>query len=182
MWPLKLSKIKNLGDFQPRWRRRWTHCASSHNQKKDNNKFKNKKQPELTENRTVWKSDNQGVKEETFIQTGRRGGDRQQGREDSWQGCGWVPARWRLAQWVVPHSVQINQEEQLGSETDQQPRVPAGGNKASNPLTEKTCGGRGSRRNSQPHRRVRWRDPQGPRTHKPTHPGISTRRAQFACG
>ena len=26
-----------------------THCASSHNQNKDNNQFKNKKQPELTE-------------------------------------------------------------------------------------------------------------------------------------
>ena len=42
--------------------------------------FKNKKQPELTENRTVWKSKSEGDKEETFIQTGRRGGDRQPGR------------------------------------------------------------------------------------------------------
>ena len=50
------------------------HCASSH-QKKDSNKFKNGKKPELTENQTVWKSNNQGVKEETFIQTGRRGRD-----------------------------------------------------------------------------------------------------------
>ena len=40
----------------------------SHNQKKDN-KFKNKKQPELPKNQPAWKSDNQGVKEETFIQT-----------------------------------------------------------------------------------------------------------------
>ena len=31
-------------DFQPKWRCRWTHCASSHNQK--DNKFKNKNQPE----------------------------------------------------------------------------------------------------------------------------------------
>ena len=31
--------------------------------------LKTKKQPELTENRTVWKFNNQGVKEETFIQT-----------------------------------------------------------------------------------------------------------------
>ena len=46
-----------------------------HNLKKGNNKFKSKKQPELTENQTVWMSDNQGVKEETFIQTGQRGGD-----------------------------------------------------------------------------------------------------------
>ena len=47
-----------------------------------------------------------------------------------------------------------------------QPRVPAWGNKTLKPLTENTCGGcGGSRRNSQPHRRVRWRDPQGPRTY-----------------
>ena len=60
------------GNFWPRWMCRHIHFSSSHNQKKDNNKFKNKKQPELPENHTVWKSDNQGVKEETFIQTGRR--------------------------------------------------------------------------------------------------------------
>ena len=41
-----------------------------------------KKQPELPENQTAWKSDNQGVKEETIIQTSRRGGDRQPG----WRG------------------------------------------------------------------------------------------------
>ena len=29
----------------------------------------------------------------------------------------------------------------------------------------KTCGGWGGKRNSQPHRRVHWRDPQGPRTY-----------------
>ena len=56
-----------------------THTASSHNQKKDN-KYKNKKQPELPENQTVSKSNNQGVKEETFIQTDRRGGNAQPGR------------------------------------------------------------------------------------------------------
>ena len=48
--------------------------------------IKTKKQPELLENRPVWKSNNQGVKEETFIQTGRRGGDGQPGRQDSQQG------------------------------------------------------------------------------------------------
>ena len=42
-------------------------------QKETQQQFKNKKQTELTENRTVWKSDNQGDKEETFIQSGRRG-------------------------------------------------------------------------------------------------------------
>ena len=43
--------------------------------KEGQQQFKNKKQPELTENRTVWKSNNQGDKDDTFIQTGRRGGD-----------------------------------------------------------------------------------------------------------
>ena len=47
----------------------------------DNNKFKNKKQPEVTENQTVWKFNNQGVKDDTFIQkTVRRGRDGQLGQ------------------------------------------------------------------------------------------------------
>ena len=49
--------------------------------------FKNKKQPELTENRNVWESNDQRDKEETFIQTGRRGG------EVSWQGSDWRTQR-----------------------------------------------------------------------------------------
>ena len=36
---------------------------------------------------------------------------------------------------------QTNREEQMGSETDPQPRAPAQGKKASKPLTENTCGG-----------------------------------------
>ena len=39
--------------------------------------FKIKKQPELTENRTAWKSDNLGDEDKTFVQTGRWGGDGQ---------------------------------------------------------------------------------------------------------
>ena len=59
----------------------------------------------------VWKSDNQRVKEETVIQTGRMGGDGQPGGEDSRQGSGWQTGRSHIC-------LQINQEEQLGSETD----------------------------------------------------------------
>ena len=59
--------------------------ASSHNKKKDNNQFKNNKQAEVLENQTARSSDIQGVKE-TFIQTGRRDGDGQLSREDTWQG------------------------------------------------------------------------------------------------
>ena len=81
--------------------------------------LKTKTQRELTENQTVWKSDNQVIKEETFIQTGRRGGDGQLGREDSQQGSGWWTGRGGCLQTGQSHiHVQINWEEQLGSETD----------------------------------------------------------------
>ena len=51
-----------------------------------------------------------------------------------------------------------------------QPRVPLQEKKASNHQVVKTCGSCSSRRNSQPHRRVCWRDPQGLRmyTNPPT--------------
>ena len=86
------------------------HFASLHNIK-DNNKFKNRKQPELPENRTVWKSDNQEVKEETFIQTSRKGGNRQLGQR------GHV-ARWWLVEWAVLHLC----AEKLGGTTGEQHR------------------------------------------------------------
>ena len=97
----------------------------------------------MTENRIVWKSDHQGVKEKTFIQTGRRGRYGQLGREDSRQGGGWWTQRggglwsgasktaaiqqgssWqtrRDSAWWSGQShihVGINQEERWGSKTD----------------------------------------------------------------
>ena len=76
-WGRSSSRIMKwiilLREFRPRWRCRYKHFTSSHNQKKDNNQFKNK-QPEVPENQTAWSSDNQGIKE-TFTQTRRRGGD-----------------------------------------------------------------------------------------------------------
>ena len=110
--------------------------------------------------------------------TGSRGG------EDSPQGSGWRTQRG--SGWWSRQShlcVRINWEKQLGSKTDctgfQCREI-----KPQNLWLKKICGGWGSRRNSQPQRRVLWRDPQGPRTYTkpPTHLGISTRRAQFACG
>ena len=56
------------------------------------------------------------------------------GGEDSRQCCSWRTRRSHIC-------MQINWEEQLGSETDPPPRVPAQGNKASEPLTGNTCGG-----------------------------------------
>ena len=48
--------------------------------------FTSKQHPELPENGIVWKSDNQGFKEATFIHTGRRSGDAEMGGE-AWR-CG----------------------------------------------------------------------------------------------
>ena len=48
----------------------------------------------MPENQTVW--DKQGVKEDTFIQTGRKWGDRQPGQRR-------LPARWQLAEQAIPH-------------------------------------------------------------------------------
>ena len=73
----------------------------------------------MTENPTVWKSDNQGVKEETFIQTGRRGGDGQLGGKNLWQGGSWRTRQGGSWQSGWSHiCMRINREEQLGSETD----------------------------------------------------------------
>ena len=66
-------------------------------------KNKNKKTPELTENRTVWKSDKQGDKEETFIQISRRGRDRQPGQRGLQATLQLVdPARWKIVEQVRP--------------------------------------------------------------------------------
>ena len=88
---LKLSSVwrRDQRNFWPRWRCKQIRFASSHNKKKDNDQFKNKEQPEMPEKQTIWKSDNQRVQEETFIQTSRRGTDRQLGQ----RGCA-VRRRW----------------------------------------------------------------------------------------
>ena len=85
-----------------------------------------------------------------------------QGKEDKQQGSG----GW----WSHIH-VLITRRNNWGVRQTTQPRVPAWGKKkASKPLTVKFCGGCGGGRNSQPHGRAHWRDPQGPRmyTNPPT--------------
>ena len=89
----------------------WKCFTFSHNQKEDNNQFKNKNQPQLLGNQTIWKSNNQGVKVETFIQTGRRGREEQLG----WRG---LTARQHLVDGQSHIHVWVNQEEKLGSETN----------------------------------------------------------------
>ena len=82
------------------------------NQSEKDNKIKNKKQPELPENQTIWKSNNQGDKEETFIQTGNKTRDGQPGRTG-------LMARWWLEDWVVPHLC----ADKPGGTTEEQDRL-----------------------------------------------------------
>ena len=138
------------------------HCASSHNQKRDNNKFKYKKQPELPENRTVWKSNTLRVKEETFIQTSRRSGDGQP-RQRGHMARLWLMDRAGEAEaggqgsptFVCGKTGRNN----WGARQTVQPRIPVQETKASKPPAVKTYGGCRSGRSSQSHRRVLWRDP-----------------------
>ena len=69
----------------------------------------------------MWKFDNQGVKEETFIQVSRRGRDGAAGVERNngkavARGLGQERQCWQTGRSHI--CVQINREEQLGSETD----------------------------------------------------------------
>ena len=89
--------------------------------------IKNKKQPELTENRTVWKSDNQGDKEETsrWVGGAETGSRVERTHHKAGAGgpsevvdCGTGQARLQLADPAAPHSHTDNWEEQWGSEAD----------------------------------------------------------------
>ena len=66
----------------------------------------------------VWKSNNQGVKEETFIQTGRRGRQRQAARVERTHCMAGLEDPAGGSSWQFHICVRVNQEEQLGSETD----------------------------------------------------------------
>ena len=128
--------------------------------KEGQQQFKNKRQPELTENRTVWKSDHQGDKEETLTQTGRRGRDGQPGGEEGSKaeagGPGDRPHNPGLQIWEV--KPQTSDCKHLWGLRQQWEKLPAS--------------------------QESWLDrPTGAESmHKPTHWGISTRGAQFDCG
>ena len=82
--------------------------------KEGQQQFKNRKQPELTENQTVWKSDNQGDKEETLTQMvgGAETGSQEERTPGKVADCGTGQARlqladptmWWLADPAAPHS------------------------------------------------------------------------------
>ena len=106
-----IKKLRKIGLPAKTEHRRYT--VPPHITKRTTKTLKTNKQkkPELTENQAVGKSDNQGVKEETFFQTSKRGGDGQPGREDLEQGSSWRTEWSHIC-------VQINWEEQLWSKAD----------------------------------------------------------------
>ena len=90
-----------------------THIVPPHTTKRTATNLKTKKPPELPENQTVWKSDNQGVKE-TFIQLV---GGVEMGSWSERTCC--KVARWQLVEWEVPHL----RADKLGGTTGEQDRL-----------------------------------------------------------
>ena len=126
--------------------------TSSHNQKKNNNKLKKKKNNHNCQKIKLYERPTTKDLKRKHSSRPVRGAEMGSRSEDLRQGSGWCSRRSHIC-------MQINREEQLGVRQTAQPRVPAWGNKASERLTDKTCGGCSSGRTSQPHMRVRWRDP-----------------------
>ena len=113
----------------------------------------NKQQSQLSENQAVWKSDNQGFKEATFIQTGRRAESQnwaEKCRDAVWHG------KAVAVEWEVPHMWWIKiRRKQLEPQT----RSPSPGfqcqeDKLPQLLAIKTSGSWGSGRNCWIFRRV----------------------------
>ena len=145
-----------------------------HTTKRRTTNLKTKKQWELPENRTVWKSDTQGVKEETFIQTDRRGRDGQPG----WKGL--VARRW-LEDQAVPH-LRADKPEGTTGEWDR-PHSPGLQHGEIKPQTSEWKNwGLWQWEKLPASQESPLERPTGSwNVHKPTHLGITIRRAQFAC-
>ena len=126
----------------------------------------------MSENWSIWKSDNQGVKEESFIQTGRRGGDGPPG----WRGHKAAADR--------PSSPHLRAD-RLGGKTAVQDKLRYPGFQHGKLNTQNhlnICGSCQGRRNSQSHKRVCWRGPQGPRMYtSPPAWESAPERAQSSC-
>ena len=74
------------------------HTVPPRTTKRKTTNLKTKTNQNCQKNRTVWKSNNQGVKEETFIQTSRRGRDRQPGQSGLAATQLADPERWRIVE------------------------------------------------------------------------------------
>ena len=82
-------------EFWPRLRRRQKPFASPRKQKEENNQSKINTKPEVPENQTAWKSDNQGIKEKTTWATRLvrwTPQETQENRGKVAEGQGWLPS------------------------------------------------------------------------------------------
>ena len=91
----------------------------------------------------------------TFAQINQEGRT-QSGGEWGRQSAGSTPP-------AAPHSRTDKPGRMAGREADRATQGSSAGKWSLKPLTENARWGWGSRRDSQPHRRGHWRDPQGPR-------------------
>ena len=98
-----------------------------------------------------------------------------QGRKDAWQCCGWW-TRWsHICVW-------INLEEQLGSETDCATQCSSLGKRASKSGCKNLWRLQQQEKLPASQESLLERSTGSLNIDKPIHQGISTRRAQFACG
>ena len=141
---------------------KYRHCASSHNQKKDNNlntKKQNWQKIQLPGSLTT----KEIKKKHSYRPVGgvEMGS---QGREDSQQGSGWWTQRggsW-WSGWSL-NRVWINWEETGERDRSCNPGLQRGEIKPQTSDWKCPWGWGDSRRDSQSHKRGRWRDQQGPR-------------------
>ena len=76
------------------------------------------------------------------------------------------PVRWRIVELSGQGGSWLARQQLADPATDRATQSSSIGKESLRPLIENTCGGWGGRRrNSLHHRRVPWRDPQGPRTY-----------------
>ena len=120
-------------NFQPRWKCRQIHFASSNHHKKDNNKFKNKNNQNCRKIKLYGSLTTKDLKKTHSFRLIGRAETASQGREDAQQGGSWWKRRSHIC-------VQINQGNNWGERQTSQPRVLSWGNKTSKPLAVKTCG------------------------------------------
>ena len=174
--------------FRPRWRCRLTHCASSHNQKKDDNNLRtknNKNWQKIELHGSLTTKEIKKKHSSRLVGAAERGS---RGREDLWQGSGWRTqwgsGLWNRAGSAAPHSHIDKSGGTVGER--KRPRNPGLQHREIKPQTSDWKHPWGLR---QPQEKLpashesSLERPTGPESmHKPTHSGISTRGALFDCG
>ena len=102
---LKFLVSRKVEDFQQRWRHRYIHFASSHKQKKDYDKFKNKTNQNYQKIELYGSPTTKELKKKLSHRLPGGAESGIWGGEESRQGSGWRTGAGRqwLVDWAVPH-------------------------------------------------------------------------------